>query len=462
MGIGKLESDFEERIVSTEALNWKKIVLCELGNIERKIEPRMVAKKYYETVLGVQEHVSIDINGKWGAIALNLDLPVPNNLEGKFDIVTNYGTGEHVDNQFSFFRNVHNLCKKGGIIIHALVPVGHWPNHCRYYYDETFVNCLAEACNYETLAVDRQVKYIEKPDTALIMVAYKKIDDKEFLTECEFKELEILDTGSTARTGDYTNIRKDKSIGLATKTVSAIKKAGRKASGKVSMLYEPVEAVNTIFKNGVEVTYPQCKLQALIGEGAACNSTLSNADRLFLFSETGSHIQNGKILEIGSYLGASAIILAEALKQNSQNISEPKVYCVDTWQNDAMTEGLRDTYQTFLDNTKNWSNIVLPVRGNSQSVVLPEEEYDVVFIDGDHSYEGCRSDVQRFAPLVREGGCLILDDHISYTGVTKVVGELLTSGEWYIGASHYNVVSLYCDRKSVSKAKRLRRWNRSL
>lgn len=234
-------------------------------------------------------------------------------------------------------------------------------------------------------------------------------------------------------------------------------------SNKVSKAYEPIDNLNKIFKKGVEVTYPKRKLQAMIGEGAACTSTLSAPDRIFLFDEASSHIEEGKFLEVGSYLGASAIVLAEALKQSADTLSNPKIYCIDTWQNDAMTEGQKDTYQNFLDNTKNWSDLVIPIRGNSQSVVLPEEErYDVVFIDGDHSYEGCRSDVQRFAPLVREGGCLILDDHISYTGVTRVVGELLTSGEWYIGASHYNVVSLYCDRKSVSKTKRLRRWNRSL
>lgn len=237
----------------------------------------------------------------------------------------------------------------------------------------------------------------------------------------------------------------------------------KKVSNRVSKVYEPIDNINKIFKKGVEVTYPQRKLQEMIGDGSSCTSTLSAADRIFLFSEANSHIQEGKFLEVGSYLGASAIVLAEALKQKSDLLSDPKIYCIDTWQNDAMSEGQRDTYQTFIDNTKNWSDLVVPIRGNSQSASLPEEaEFDVVFIDGDHSYEGCKSDVERFSPLVKENGCLILDDHISYTGVTRVVGELLTSGEWYVGASHYNIISLYCDRKSVSKTKRLRRWNRSL
>ena len=75
--------------------------------------------------------------------------------------------------------------------------------------------------------------------------------------------------------------------------------------------------------------------------------------------------------------------------------------------------------QNFIENTKAWSELIVPIAGNSKEVLLPSENiYDLVFIDGDHSYEGCRHDVDRFAPLVREGGCLIMDDHISYTGVT--------------------------------------------
>jgi predicted O-methyltransferase YrrM len=42
--------------------------------------------------------------------------------------------------------------------------------------------------------------------------------------------------------------------------------------------------------------------------------------------------------------------------------------------------------------------------------VLHGEKLDVLFIDGDHSYDGVRADFERYAPLVREGGIIALHD----------------------------------------------------
>ncbi|RPH56645.1 MAG: class I SAM-dependent methyltransferase, partial [Acidobacteria bacterium] len=35
---------------------------------------------------------------------------------------------------------------------------------------------------------------------------------------------------------------------------------------------------------------------------------------------------------------------------------------------------------------------------------------DVLFIDGDHSYEGVRRDFEMYRPLVREGGLIVFHD----------------------------------------------------
>lgn len=36
---------------------------------------------------------------------------------------------------------------------------------------------------------------------------------------------------------------------------------------------------------------------------------------------------------------------------------------------------------------------------------------DLIFIDGDHSYEGCRGDIEVWAPHVRRGGLVVLHDY---------------------------------------------------
>jgi len=45
---------------------------------------------------------------------------------------------------------------------------------------------------------------------------------------------------------------------------------------------------------------------------------------------------------------------------------------------------------------------------------LADERFAVVFIDGDHSYEAARSDIEKYAPLVRPGGYMIVDDGASF------------------------------------------------
>jgi predicted O-methyltransferase YrrM len=47
---------------------------------------------------------------------------------------------------------------------------------------------------------------------------------------------------------------------------------------------------------------------------------------------------------------------------------------------------------------------------------------DLLFIDGDHSYEGVRRDFDLYSPLVRKGGMIALHDIVP--GPTVLVGEV--------------------------------------
>lgn len=38
------------------------------------------------------------------------------------------------------------------------------------------------------------------------------------------------------------------------------------------------------------------------------------------------------------------------------------------------------------------------------------DEYDIVSVDADHTYEGCLNDLRRFGPLVSERGIIVVDD----------------------------------------------------
>lgn len=127
---------------------YPEISMGELGNIYAF--GKWKTFKDYFTSLGV-DHWSFDWNGEDGAIQVNLAAPI----ECKpFDIVTNWGTSEHVYGQYGCFRNVDGMCRKGGVMAHIVPLERTWPGHCFYYYTEEFFRELAKACDYKVLRLD--------------------------------------------------------------------------------------------------------------------------------------------------------------------------------------------------------------------------------------------------------------------------------------------------------------------
>jgi predicted O-methyltransferase YrrM len=65
---------------------------------------------------------------------------------------------------------------------------------------------------------------------------------------------------------------------------------------------------------------------------------------------------------------------------------------------------------------------VHPLVGRSDEIlpVLAPEQFDLIFIDADHSYEGVRADIELSLPLLRPGGVLAFHD---YTREERPEGE---------------------------------------
>jgi|ERR1700690_282526 len=96
-------------------------------------------------------YASIDIDGSPGAIALDLNFDdVPDVLAGKHQLVTNFGTTEHVVNQLNAFKIVHDLAAPGGVMMHNLPSQGGF-NHGLINYTPKFFWALARSNNYRWL-----------------------------------------------------------------------------------------------------------------------------------------------------------------------------------------------------------------------------------------------------------------------------------------------------------------------
>ncbi len=97
------------------------------------------------------DYTSIDVDGSPGSIPLDLNYDrVPGDLRGKYGLVTNLGTTEHVCNQMNAFKIVHDLAAPGAVMIHHL-PAGGMLNHGLVNYNPKFFWYLARSNDYKWL-----------------------------------------------------------------------------------------------------------------------------------------------------------------------------------------------------------------------------------------------------------------------------------------------------------------------
>lgn len=202
MAITRIAEEYEKSILDYIGLEYSKLKWCELGN--QGHYSGIPAKKYYKN-RGILQHVSIDLNGKDGALKIDLGLPVPKVFIKRFDVITNYGTVEHINNQYQAFKNIHEMCKLNGTIINAFPMIGHWPGHCRYYYSELFVKKFAKSMKYIIIGLTVLDKGYYRNPRNLMMITYQKIYENKFIGITEFNGLGgVKDTRNFNHTGDYS------------------------------------------------------------------------------------------------------------------------------------------------------------------------------------------------------------------------------------------------------------------
>lgn len=109
-----------------------------------------IAGVFYEGFLDPSRYAAVDYGGT--AIAQKLDLNVPLPDIGRFDIVIDFGTGEHIFDIKTFFQNVHDVTAPGGVIIHGL-PWQGFVDHGFYNFQPTLFFDMAAANDYRVLNV---------------------------------------------------------------------------------------------------------------------------------------------------------------------------------------------------------------------------------------------------------------------------------------------------------------------
>jgi hypothetical protein len=157
---------------------------------------------------------------------------------------------------------------------------------------------------------------------------------------------------------------------------------------------------------------------------------------------------------VGAELGVFAGAMSEALLRGHSGLH---LDMVDSWRGDGQSYLGDGDWHATLSQKQQGDFYAMAVRRTDfardrrtihiaeTDAVQSRGDYDFVFIDADHSYEGCSRDIRLWAPRIKSGGWLCghdyghpnpqfgvtrsVDEYVAHTGLTLEFGEDYT---WFV------------------------------
>ena len=164
-----------------------------------------------------------------------------------------------------------------------------------------------------------------------------------------------------------------------------------------------------------------------LNEAASIEGFISLFDLALLsFMSSGREVA----IEIGSLYGRSTRVI---------NGNVPVMFAVDTFNGEddgsygTNYEGLITQYcirEIFDEHARTFPNELHTIQDRSDNAIKQfldkgyRGKVDFIFIDGDHSYEGAKSDVVNYLPLLADGGVMCGHDY-QYEPLRRAVDEVL-------------------------------------
>lgn len=136
-----------------------------------------------------------------------------------------------------------------------------------------------------------------------------------------------------------------------------------------------------------------------------------------LFFELIEKVKPKTIVEVGSWKGLSTVNMAKSCQKLNL---DTKIYCVDTWEGSLEFPLNQELYGDTWSNEKVFDKfmsnlhhngvleIVTPIKSLSKDAEVPMA--DLIYIDGDHTYEGVYADITKYWNNLNESGIMFGDD----------------------------------------------------
>lgn len=170
-----------------------------------------------------------------------------------------------------------------------------------------------------------------------------------------------------------------------------------------------------------------------------------------LYKEAVEKAKGGELfVEVGSFKGKSSSFFAVEIINSGKKI---QLDCVDTWQGSTehqagapceVKEVIDGTlYETFLNNMKPVEGYYRPVRMPSVEAAkqYDDNSIDFIMIDGEHSYEAVKADIQAWLPKMKSGGVMTGDDAFSDQVRRAAEEELAKYGVQFPGIHFYATIT---------------------
>ena len=149
----------------------------------------------------------------------------------------------------------------------------------------------------------------------------------------------------------------------------------------------------------------------------------------YLMAQVHALQERATIVEVGVWYGRSALALAEACRGTHR-----RVFAIDPWRNysasdngeqsafdgtammkDAGVASFEDVYQSFLRQVHelelaDWITILRMTSLQAAQAWPSTRPIDLIFIDGNHTYEAVSSDLKAWSPHIAKGGSICGDD----------------------------------------------------
>ena len=130
----------------------------------------------------------------------------------------------------------------------------------------------------------------------------------------------------------------------------------------------------------------------------------------FLSSSFKGVVSIKNILEIGSYEGRSAIFFLN-------NFIYSNIHCVDTWSgsdehNNFDFSVIEKNFDSNISTFETNNRLKKFKMNSNEFFLINSKKYDLIFVDGDHSSDQVKIDIENSWNVLNKGGYLILDDYM--------------------------------------------------